>query len=295
MKEQDLKLILADIDGTLVEDATRTMLPFTREVLNHLHSKGVMFGIASGRPTDELSAVFKEYGMDFQADFIIGMNGGEVEDYLSHEKTSCYPLTPEDIKFSIEMMKDYTEVNPVIYRNHMLVCRFYDDMIKMSEIHANKTHKIVENDAEYWQSKTGKIMLRTQTPEECLEIEEFAKARIPDHLAAFKTQPTLLEIQNKSVNKGVALHQVAEAHSIPVESIIAFGDASNDNEMLREAGLGVCMINGLPDTKASADVISDYDCDADGMVRYLYDHFRGLFNDFKSEHLDENGEYKPYR
>lgn len=30
---------------------------------------------------------------------------------------------------------------------------------------------------------------------------------------------------------------------------MAFGDTSNDNDMLKVAGCGVCMINGTDDTK----------------------------------------------
>lgn len=295
MKEQDLKLIIADIDGTLVEDSTRTMLPFTRDVLNFLHAKGILFGIASGRPTDELSRNSLQYHLDFEPDIFIGMNGGEVDDRISHQVSSCYPLTPEDIQFSIELFKDYPEVNPILYRDHKLVCRYRDELIKGTESRSGKLSHVVETEEEFWSEETGKMMFRTKTAELCSEIEAHAKTRVPAHLAAFKTQPTLLEIQNNSVNKGVALKQVAAQHNIPIESIIAFGDASNDNEMLRDAGLGVCMINGLEDTKAASDVLSDYNCNEDGMARYLYDHFRGLFAGFESQYLDENKEYKPYR
>lgn len=295
MKEQDLKLILADIDGTLVENATRMMRPFTRDVLNFLHSKGILFGIASGRPTDELSRNSLAYDLNFEPDIFIGMNGGEVDDRILNKVSSCFPLTREDIQFSVELFKDYPQVNPILYRNHMLVCRYRDELIKGTESRSGKQSHVVEKEEEFWSEETGKMMFRTKTPELCQEIEDYAKPRVPAHLSAFKTQPTLLEIQNNSVNKGVALKQVAAEHNIPIESIIAFGDASNDNEMLRDAGLGVCMINGLEDTKASSDVLSDFDCNEDGMARYLYDHFRGLFDGFESQYLDENGEYKPYR
>ena len=44
--KNDLKLLIADIDGTLVNEA-RDMLPITRAVLNDLHKRGVMLGIRS--------------------------------------------------------------------------------------------------------------------------------------------------------------------------------------------------------------------------------------------------------
>ena len=52
MKEHDLKLLVADIDGTVVNEP-REMMPVTRAVLNDLHKRGVLLGIASGRPIGE--------------------------------------------------------------------------------------------------------------------------------------------------------------------------------------------------------------------------------------------------
>lgn len=274
------ELVLADIDGTLVEDATRTMTPFVRRVLQHLHKKGVLFGIASGRPCDELPNTIAQYEMGFEPDFIVGMNGGEVLDTSTGEVSVFDQLQPDRIKTIIEMMQPYDKVNPVIYREHLLVCRFYDDLIRTSEEHAHKKSIVVKSDDEYWTEPIGKIMFRTQTPEECEEIEAFAKAHIDSSLAAFRTQPTLLEVQDINMNKGVALMEISRRTGIDRSRIVAYGDASNDNEMLKAAGLGVCMINGLPDTKASADVITEKDNDHDGMAYDLIDRFPKLFEDF---------------
>ncbi len=274
------ELVLADIDGTLVEDATRTMTPFVRRVLQHLHKKGVLFGIASGRPCDELPNTIAQYEMGFEPDFIVGMNGGEVLDTGTGEVSVFDQLQPDRIKTIIEMMQPYDKVNPVIYREHLLVCRFYDDLIRTSEEHAHKKSIVVKSDDEYWTEPIGKIMFRTQTPEECEEIEAFAKAHIDSSLAAFRTQPTLLEVQDINMNKGVALMEISRRTGIDRSRIVAYGDASNDNEMLKAAGLGVCMINGLPDTKASADVITEKDNDHDGMAYDLIDRFPKLFEDF---------------
>lgn len=274
------ELVLADIDGTLVEDATRTMTPFVRRVLQHLHKKSVLFGIASGRPCDELPNTIAQYEMGFEPDFIVGMNGGEVLDTSTGEVSVFDQLQPDRIKTIIEMMQPYDQVNPVIYREHLLVCRFYDDLIRTSEEHAHKKSIVVKSDDEYWTEPTGKIMFRTQTPEQCEEIEAFAKAHIDSTLAAFRTQPTLLEVQDINMNKGVALMEISRRTGIDRSRIVAYGDASNDNEMLKAAGLGVCMINGLPDTKASADAITEKDNDHDGMAHDLIERFPRLFEDF---------------
>ena len=50
---------------------------------------------------------------------------------------------------------------------------------------------------------------------------------------------------------------------------MSFGDTSNDIEMIRECGIGVCMCNGTDDAKEVADIISDYSNDEDGLAKVI--------------------------
>ena len=47
------KLVICDIDATLVNEK-KELTPRTKKALIQLHEKGIYFGIASGRPADEL-------------------------------------------------------------------------------------------------------------------------------------------------------------------------------------------------------------------------------------------------
>lgn len=52
-----------------------------------------------------------------------------------------------------------------------------------------------------------------------------------------------IEIMSPGVDKASAIEFVAGLNSIPLESVMAFGDNSNDVPMLRAAGFGVAMAN----------------------------------------------------
>eukprot|EP01133_Synstelium_polycarpum_P007844 gene7844-9205_t len=54
-----------------------------------------------------------------------------------------------------------------------------------------------------------------------------------------------------------------------MDSVVAFGDAENDIEMLVHAGLGICLANGTNDTKVKANGVSKYTNDQDGVAREL--------------------------
>ena len=55
--------------------------------------------------------------------------------------------------------------------------------------------------------------------------------------AGFKTCPDLLEFSDPRANKADALTKFYEAHKIDLSEVIAFGNTSNDNEMIQAAGL----------------------------------------------------------
>ena len=52
---------------------------------------------------------------------------------------------------------------------------------------------------------------------------------------------------------------------------LAFGDADNDYDMLKEAGIGVAMENGSSLTKSAADYIT-LDCDSNGIGAFIDQH-----------------------
>jgi hydroxymethylpyrimidine pyrophosphatase-like HAD family hydrolase len=67
--------------------------------------------------------------------------------------------------------------------------------------------------------------------------------------------PDMLEVLPVNANKGDGLRRLLEHIGIPSEQVLAIGDAENDLEMIRNAGLGVAVGNALPMLKEAADVV----------------------------------------
>ena len=76
---ENIQLVICDIDSTLVT-TDRRLTWKTKEVIDRLHAHGVLFGIASGRPLDELKRNAKKWGFSYPFDILIGMNGSELWD-----------------------------------------------------------------------------------------------------------------------------------------------------------------------------------------------------------------------
>ncbi len=99
--------------------------------------------------------------------------------------------------------------------------------------------------------------------------EAFAKA-FPE-LDFYISRPTFLEVVQPGITKATALEQLGRMLGVPREKIVAIGDSEIDYAMIKYAGMGVAMSNGIEKVKAVADLIVP-DNDSDG-VAYFIDNY----------------------
>ncbi len=266
--------VAADIDKTLIEKGGIPM-PVTKAALEELHKRHILFGVASGRPFDQRTLDrAEEWGLSFPFDFAIGMNGGDLWDKY-HEGVTHYNLLAKEDIFEIASFLKELDLNPVIYENA------YDSVLALKmdwflEDSKNRNHsQVTICDIDRLSAKdTGKIEVHyTEDKEEALY--EAIKSHKSDSWITVKTFTGTIEFMNPKCNKGYALREFANRNHISLDNIIAVGDEENDNEMLKTAGLGVCMINGGDSTKAVADIITEYPVDQDGFGKFFYKHVFG--------------------
>ena len=106
-------------------------------------------------------------------------------------------------------------------------------------------------------------------PEVLQKLQAELKEEIGDRCVIFTSKPYFLEVMPKNTGKGEALMWLAEHLGIPQSQTLAFGDAMNDESMIRLAGTSVAMKNGTQEIKNIADCISDYTNDEDGVARFI--------------------------
>ena len=82
----------------------------------------------------------------------------------------------------------------------------------------------------------------------------------------------MLEFVHRKADKGNALKAYCKENELNLKEVAAFGDMSNDNELLIAAGTGVAMINGSFDCKNCADYITEYDNNQDGCARFIEEY-----------------------
>lgn len=265
-KADAIRLVLCDIDGTLY-DWDRILSPRTIADINRLHEEGYGFGIASGRPYEELIHYAKNWGFSFPFDIIIGLNGAELYIERTRKLYSYYSLSRETLKKTMDVMSRF-EANPFMYWHGKLLAVKMDAMIIKSSKTSQREIVIAKDPSELYAEENVKIMFRMSEEETARAEAWLAEHPDPDY-AAFKTQSTLIEFMDPRLSKGFAIREMQKLGEYEPHEILAFGDTTNDNSMLEEAGWGVCLANGSDDTKACADDVTRYSCRDDGFADYL--------------------------
>ncbi len=270
---EKITAVIADVDGTINTKGDKP-LPHTLAAINRLHERGILFGTASGRPLDHRSLdKAQEWGLDFEFDLAIGMNGGDLWD-KDHEGVEHIMLLSKDFIGEICEFMWPLDCNVIVYENaydHVLVKR-RDQRLEDSVIRNNSFWEFSTIE-EMSAKDTGKIEIQYDpTPELDELIMGVVEAHPSPNWSAVRTFPGTVEFMTPGLDKGVGLRRYSERNNIPLSEIMAFGDMDNDIAMIAAAGWGVCMANGCDEAKAVAKDITEYGVLEDGMGRYLEKH-----------------------
>lgn len=272
---EKISIFAADIDGTLALKGNNLM-PKTREALNKLHKEGVKIGVASGRPLDQsVINKAKEWDLDFEFDFAIGMNGGDLWTKETNKIERIHYLEPETIREVLELIWDY-DVNCIVYKDaySFIKAKRMDDFLIASQ---KRNHSYVEiGDIDFLcEDPTGKVEVHLkQNPQEFIDLIDPHQTDKWHWVKTFASEDhTTIEFQDPRVHKGVALESYAKQVNVPIEEVIAFGDMENDLGMLESAGWGVCLLNGCDACKEISQAVTEYSVLEDGVGNYLEDHW----------------------
>ena len=265
-------MIAADIDGTLALKGG-DLMPKTREMLQELHCQGILFGVATGRPMDRrILAMAEKWGLGFEFDFAIGMNGGDLYNRETGVVEHYFQLKKEDVRTIIGTIADL-ELNAIVYVNgyDQIRALHMDEFLRDSQQRNKSIVEICDTDfvSEF---DTGKIEVHLK-PAAMPEFLERTASLKSDRWNMIKTfegfNHVTIEFIDPHVDKGLALRKFSEVNGIPLSEIMTFGDQDNDIALLEAASWGVCLKNGSDPTKAVAQAVTEYGVEEDGVGRYL--------------------------
>lgn len=267
---KNISLVICDIDGTLVNKGEK-LLTKTKKALIDIHNKGILLGLATGRPIDNrIIDKTKEWGLDFNVDVLMGCNGCELW-YQNENIIHKYDYLDKDIvKYILDFIWPL-DVNAIIFEdgyNHV-VAKFLNEQLERS-IKRNNSNVEYGDKERLSGHDVAKLEIHY---DEIIEEEllNLIKEKQRDDFSYIKTFTGTIEFQKPGVNKGKGLERICQDMNISLDNVIACGDMDNDASMIKKAGIGICLANGSDYAKSVATYITEYDVSDDGLGIFFED------------------------
>ena len=260
------KLIALDLDGTLT-NTQKEITPKTKDILIELAKKGIKIVLASGRPT---AGIYHEANLlNFQeiGGYILSFNGAKIINYPSMEVIYENKFGKDMIDSIYNRAKQYN-LAVLTYTDQEVITEDESDeyVIVEGKINRMPLHH-VDDFKGYVNYDVNKLLL-TGKPDYIASIVDEFKQPYGDSMSIYRSAPYFIEVMGNGIDKAQSLDVLAKSLGIKQSEVIAFGDGYNDLGMIKYAGFGVCMANGVDEVKELSDYVT-LSNDEDGIYECL--------------------------
>lgn len=249
-----IKAAFFDVDGTLLSYKTRQVRPSTKAAITRLQEQGILCIVATGRHMIQLS---KLPVADIPFDAYLMLNGQLMLD-KNENVLFGVPIEGKTKEFLVEKFNDHTYPAVMVEQDKMYINCVTDHVLEVNKRMAISMLPL----SDYQGGEIYQICAYLRPEDESL-IEPIVQECV---LASWHYGGK--DIIAKGGGKMAGIKRYLDMIGIAPEEIIAFGDAENDLEMIRFAGIGVAMGNAEDAVKAVADFVTA-DVDDDGIQKAL--------------------------
>ena len=252
MSAPTVKLLLADVDGTLVT-SDKVLTDKAVAAVHDLHQAGVIFAITSGRPPRGMAMLVEP--LDIRTP-IAAFNGGLLVD--RDMSVIEQRVLPDDLVMPVahEMTAFHLDVwvytgadwyvpnadGPHVARETFTV-RFEPKVMPAGGVPAVA-------------SDVAKLVGVSDDTDAVTMATAAVHAKFGDHVAAATSQPYYLDVTHPQANKGEVAKYFARKYQLRPEEIATIGDQPNDVLMFAHSGLSIAMGNASLEVKRAARRVS---------------------------------------
>ncbi len=243
---QSIRLLLADVDGTLV---TRQKVLTQRAIdaVKQLRAASILFAITSGRPPRGMQMLIAPLSLDTP---LSAFNGGlVVKPDMSIVQQKVIP--PELVPQVVSTL-DSTGLDVWLYQGADWFVR------KLDAPHVDREAATVQFAPTLVKSFDGmtdgiaKIVGISDDYDLVASAERLAHDEFGDHVSAARSQPYYLDVTHPDANKGGVVKFLSATYDIAPEEIATIGDMPNDILMFAHSGLSIAMGQSDRDVKLAA-------------------------------------------
>lgn len=252
---EKIKAVFIDIDGTLTNSKCE-VTEETKNAIKKLNEMKCCVVLCSGRTNKDVCKYSKEV---MTSAYAISSNGAQIYNYKTNKN-----LYADSIKYN-----DLLEVWKYCFNNKLeLILNAtdlqYGNEIFCSDIYINK--KVIHNVEELKNIDIYQIIINSNNfydMKKCInfildqrELNILNYSRDYVHNNIDSKEPYYIFVNNKSINKGIAINKFLQLMNIEKEKTICFGDRINDITMFNNCGIGIAMDNSDEELKKIADYVT---------------------------------------
>ena len=242
----DIRLLLSDVDGTLVT-AKKELTPEAVRAVQRLGEAGILFAVTSGRPPRGLRMLIEPLQLTTP---ISGFNGGLIvnEDLVTMQELVILDGVVGPI---IEVLRDHG-LSVWVYQG---TDWFVLDLDGPHVAHEATVCQFMPTQLDDFDGVRGDIVKIVGVSDDPETIEKATKAlndEFSSNVSATSSQTYYIDVTHQDANKGSVVDFLATTFSFNSAHIATIGDMSNDVLMFERSGLSVAVGNASDEVKAKA-------------------------------------------
>jgi Cof subfamily protein (haloacid dehalogenase superfamily) len=266
---KNIKLIVSDIDGTLLNDDGEPG-PETKKLIKELMDEGVLFSLATGRLHSAVTELAEELSLN---GYIISLDGASIKEYKNDATIFESYLKTKHVQKAISISEELL-VNIVLCHANSIYYTEYNSLIPSLLSRYGALYKQI-NSYEDFISGTLEIVCASDAKNSIKQMEEsfnfpYSIGCDTSYFRSKKNENIFyLEIRKAGSSKGKAFGRLIKHLSVKSSQAAVIGDWYNDITMFQTKALKVAVANAIPELLNLADIVTAKTNNEEGVVEFL--------------------------
>ena len=261
-----IRLVLADVDGTLVTP-DKELTERASAAVRNLHDDGILFAITSGRPPRGMSMLVEPLALETP---IAAFNGGllvEPDLEVLEEHTVPDALVPQVVE-----LLESSGLDVWLYRGADWLLRDPDAPHVDRESRTVRFGPTVVESFEDEETRIAKIVGVSDDHDAVAAAAAKVHDELGDDVMAARSQPYYVDVTHPEANKAAVARFLSRRYDVPLHEIATIGDMPNDVLMFAYSGLSIAMGNADREVQRAARRVTASNEDdgfAEAMERFI--------------------------
>ena len=267
-----IRLLALDLDGTLLRSDYSISLR-TKNAVKCTEAAKVTIVLVSGRVPAAIEPYSRLLGLRERPGYLVSNNGALIQESHTGNIVHEAQIDNETVKaicdladaegFPVQMFED----NVMYVSRHNKYSGYEQSLTGYREV-------VVEN----FRAMAGESCYKLTIPGDpalLSHVEKLVRTYLGEKITLFNGRPYFLDLMPRGSDKGSALARIAEILNVNAAETLAIGNSTNDEAMIRWAGIGVAMANGDERIKSIAALVTEHSNDEDGVAELIEKYFSG--------------------